>query len=79
MRPLFPASFELNARASTLCDVAASIGRILGLLAAALAALLHVWYRGVLAAPEVKRRKAARRSARPEGRPLTRASAARRV
>ncbi|HZS31035.1 MAG TPA: hypothetical protein VFA37_07245 [Gaiellaceae bacterium] len=39
-----------------------SIKRILGTLAGALAALLHVWYRGVLAVPEVKRRKAARRA-----------------
>jgi hypothetical protein len=48
--------------------VLASIGKILGLFVAAvvavLATLLHVWYRGVLHAPEVKRRKAARRRAR---------------
>ncbi|HEY2310228.1 MAG TPA: hypothetical protein VGH46_03835 [Gaiellaceae bacterium] len=42
----------------------ASIRKAFGLLALAVAALLHVWYRGVLAAPEVKRRKAARRAAR---------------
>jgi hypothetical protein len=40
------------------------IKRILGGVVAALAALFHLWYRGVLAAPEVKRRKAARRGAR---------------
>jgi hypothetical protein len=44
--------------------VVASIARVLGLLAAAVAGLLHLWYRGVLAAPEAKRRKAARREAR---------------
>jgi hypothetical protein len=47
--------------------VLASIRRALFLAAAAAFAtfgtLLHVWYRGVLAAPEVKRRKAARRAA----------------
>jgi hypothetical protein len=37
---------------------------LVGALAAGLAAVLHLWYRGVLAAPEVKRRKAARRRAR---------------
>jgi hypothetical protein len=42
----------------------ASIARLFGFLVAAVAGLLHVWYRGVLAAPEVKRRKAARRAAR---------------
>jgi hypothetical protein len=46
----------------------ASIRRVLVLavaaVVAALAALLHVWYRGVLAAPEVKLRKRARRAAR---------------
>jgi hypothetical protein len=49
-------------------SVLASIGKILGLFVAAvvavLATLLHVWYRGVLHAPEVKRRKAARRAGR---------------
>jgi len=49
---------------STLRDSVPSIKRILRLALAALAALLHLWYRGVLAAPEVKRRKAARRRAR---------------
>jgi hypothetical protein len=48
--------------------VVASIVRLLGLalaaIAVAIAALLHLWYRGVLAAPEVKRRKASRRAAR---------------
>ncbi|HEY3576530.1 MAG TPA: hypothetical protein VGK68_00890 [Gaiellaceae bacterium] len=42
----------------------ASIARVLGVVAAAVAGLLHLWYRGVLAAPEVKRRKAARRAVR---------------
>jgi hypothetical protein len=42
----------------------ASIRKILGFLVAGIGALLHVWYRAVLAAPEVKRRKAARRAAR---------------
>jgi hypothetical protein len=46
----------------------ASIARVFGLLLVgllvALAGLLHLWYRGVLAAPEVKRRKVARRAAR---------------
>jgi len=42
----------------------AAIRRIVRLVVSALAALLHVWYRAVLAAPEVKRRKAARRAAR---------------
>jgi hypothetical protein len=42
----------------------ASIRKILGFVALSIAALLHVWYRGVLAAPEVKRRKAAKRAAR---------------
>jgi hypothetical protein len=46
----------------------ASIVRLLGLAAAALFALvfgvLRLWYRAVLYAPEVKRRKAARRAAR---------------
>jgi len=37
---------------------------IAGVLAAGLVALLHLWYRGVLAVPEVKRRKAARRAAK---------------
>lgn len=41
-----------------------NIRRILGAAAGALAALLHVWYRGVLAAPAVKRRKRARRARR---------------
>ncbi|MGZ4289111.1 MAG: hypothetical protein ACXVQZ_00660 [Gaiellaceae bacterium] len=45
--------------------MAASIRRILGLLAVGIGSLLHVWYRAVLAAPQVKRRKAARRAARP--------------
>ncbi len=47
---------------STLSGGVASIRRILGLAAAALAGLLRLWYRAVLAAPEVKRRKAARRA-----------------
>jgi hypothetical protein len=38
--------------------------RILGAVVGALAALFHLWYRGVLAAPEIKRRKAAKRAAR---------------
>ncbi|HUJ55313.1 MAG TPA: hypothetical protein VLW49_04925 [Gaiellaceae bacterium] len=42
----------------------AGIRRILRLAGSALLALLHVWYRAVLAAPEVKRRKAARRAGR---------------
>ncbi len=42
----------------------ARVAWVLGLAAAAMAGLLHLWYRGVLAAPEVKRRKAARRAAR---------------
>jgi hypothetical protein len=42
----------------------ASIAKLFGLALAGLAALLHLWYRGVLAAPEVKRRRAARRAAR---------------
>jgi hypothetical protein len=37
---------------------------IAGVLAAGLGVFLHLWYRGVLAVPEVKRRKAARRAAR---------------
>lgn len=50
---------------STLCgEVASIIRRILGFVAVTIAALLHVWYRAVLAAPKVKRRKAARRAAR---------------
>jgi hypothetical protein len=44
--------------------MAASIAKLFGLLVAAIAGLLHVWYRAVLAAPAVKRRKAARRAAR---------------
>jgi hypothetical protein len=44
--------------------VASIVRRILGFAAVTVAALLHVWYRGVLAAPEVKRRKAAKRAAR---------------
>jgi hypothetical protein len=44
--------------------VVASIARLFGLLVLGLAGLLHLWYRGVLGAPEVKRRKAARRAAR---------------
>jgi cytochrome b561 len=47
--------------------VVASIARLFFLAVAGLAmlvlALLRVWYRAVLAAPEVKRRKAARRLA----------------
>jgi hypothetical protein len=42
---------------------------IAGGLVAGLAAVLHLWYRGVLAVPEVKRRKAARRAARRAARP----------
>jgi hypothetical protein len=41
-----------------------SIARLLAVVAAAVGALLGLWYRAVLAAPEVKRRKAARRAAR---------------
>lgn len=41
-----------------------NIKRILGGAVAAIATLLHLWYRGVLAAPEVKRRKAAKRGGR---------------
>jgi hypothetical protein len=48
--------------------VVASIRRVLVLavagLAVGVAGFLHLWYRAVLAAPEVKRRKAARRAAR---------------
>ena len=40
------------------------IGRILKGIAAAFGLLLALWYRAVLAAPDVKRRKAARRAAR---------------
>jgi hypothetical protein len=47
-----------------LRQVATIIRRILGFVAVTIAALLHVWYRAVLAAPAVKRRKAARRAAR---------------
>jgi len=39
--------------------VLASIGRILGLVALGFAALLRIWYRAVLLAPEAKRRKRA--------------------
>jgi len=42
----------------------ASIGTVVRVVGGALAALLHVWYRAVLAVPEVKRRKAARRARR---------------
>lgn len=42
----------------------ASIVRLFGLLVAAVVGVLRVWYRAVLLAPEVKRRKAARRAAR---------------
>jgi hypothetical protein len=42
----------------------ASIARLLGLVALAFVALLRTWYRAVLFAPEVKRRKAARRAQR---------------
>ncbi|HLX32270.1 MAG TPA: hypothetical protein VKR79_05805 [Gaiellaceae bacterium] len=42
----------------------ASIKRMIGTAVGALAALLHVWYRAVLATPEVKRRKRARRAGR---------------
>jgi hypothetical protein len=42
----------------------ASIGRLLGLVGVAVLAVLRLWYRAVLLAPEVKRRKAARRAAR---------------
>jgi len=48
--------------------VVASIAKLFGVALAGLAALLHLWYRGVLAAPGVKRRKARRRRAR--GAPL---------
>jgi hypothetical protein len=44
--------------------VVASIRRILVFVAVGIGALLRVWYRAVLVAPEVKRRKAARRVAR---------------
>jgi hypothetical protein len=37
---------------------------IAGGFAAGVLAVLHLWYRSVLAVPEVKRRKAARRAAR---------------
>jgi hypothetical protein len=40
------------------------IAVLAAVLVAGLAAVLHLWYRGVLAVPEVKRRKAARRAAR---------------
>ena len=42
----------------------ASIGRILGLFAAMVAAFLRLWYRAVLLAPEAKRRKKAKRDLR---------------
>jgi hypothetical protein len=42
----------------------ASIGRLLGLVGIAFLAMLRLWYRAVLLAPEVKRRKAARRASR---------------
>lgn len=38
--------------------------RILRLVASAIGTLLGVWYRAVLATPEVKRRKARRRATR---------------
>lgn len=40
------------------------VGRILKAIGAAFGLLLAIWYRAVLATPEVKRRKAARRAAR---------------
>jgi hypothetical protein len=40
------------------------VALLAGGLVVGLAAVLHLWYRGVLAVPEVKRRKAARRAAR---------------
>jgi hypothetical protein len=49
---------------STLGGAVASIRRILRLVASGVVALLGLWYRAVLAAPEVKRRKAARRRRR---------------
>src|SRR5215472_16740982 len=49
---------------STLCRMLASIGRILGLFAAMVAAILRLWYRAVLLAPEAKRRKRAKRDLR---------------
>jgi len=33
----------------------ASIARVLGLVAVVIAGVLHLWYRGVLAAPDAKR------------------------
>jgi hypothetical protein len=48
-------------------DYAASMARLKLIavgLAAGLGGVLHLWYRGVLAVPEVKRRKAARRAAK---------------
>jgi hypothetical protein len=40
----------------------ASIKRIVRIVLAVVATLLHLWYRAVLATPGVKRRKAARRT-----------------
>lgn len=44
-------------RPSTLCAAVASIGRIFGLALAGLVALVRIWYRAVLLAPEVKRQR----------------------
>jgi hypothetical protein len=44
--------------------VVASIARIVAVVVAAFVALLRLWYRAVLFAPDAKRRKAARRTAR---------------
>jgi len=68
-RAVRPGAVEIECRrrswgGSTLCGVVASIGRLLGLVALAFVAVLRLWYRAVLLAPEVKRRKAARRAAR---------------
>jgi hypothetical protein len=67
----------------------ASIARVFAVILAAFVALLRLWYRAVLYAPEAKRWKAARRlaasaggeaaSVQPNDRPLTRASSARRA
>jgi hypothetical protein len=45
----------------------AQIRRLLKLFAAVLAFALYVWFAAVRALPAVKRRKAARRAARPPG------------
>jgi hypothetical protein len=43
-------------------------GRVLGLFAAFIGAVLYVWYAAVRAVPRVRRRKAAARARRAQGR-----------